>query len=85
MGGVDKFSHVNVMAPELTHQKSVSLVTRGFSRADFVWTRVNYGYDVICSQSSENSCLPRKQVTYKMAVVCFTQGTCVMEQSDNNM
>lgn len=44
MGGVDKFSHVNVMAPELTHQKSASLVTRGFSRSGFVWTRVNYGY-----------------------------------------
>ena len=34
--------------------KSGLLVTRGFSRADFVWTRARcYGYDVICSQSSE--------------------------------
>ena len=28
---------------------------------------------------------PVSHESKKMAVVCFTQGTCVMEQSDNNM
>ena len=40
-GGVEKFSHVNVMAPDVDSPKAASLVTR----ADFVQTRLPvYGY-----------------------------------------
>ena len=65
--------------------KAASLVTRTFSRADLARTRVPvFGYWRHLFPVLQNFLFATK-ASHKMAVVCFTQGTCVMEQSDNDI